>query len=130
MFVRHASATLRYTRASVNKDKSIQLLRVTKGTERKLPLCATRSQLCRFHTAPVTSTMENNMRINFSSGSDENTLTKALQELLDSAGKGGRWALLPTGQGLERSFKFKNFAKTWVSILEPCLSLLLLRASL
>jgi len=38
-----------------------------------------------------------------------------LRNLLASAGQGGQWALVPNGQGLERSFKFKTFAKTWVS---------------
>ncbi|CAJ2501958.1 Uu.00g048110.m01.CDS01 [Anthostomella pinea] len=53
-------------------------------------------------------------QINFSPGVDETALTKALQPLLASAGEGGRWAVVPGGEGLERSFKFKTFAKTWV----------------
>ncbi|GAP90360.2 putative pterin 4 alpha carbinolamine dehydratase [Rosellinia necatrix] len=51
--------------------------------------------------------------IRFSAGADKTSLTTALQELLGSAGRGGRWTLTATGQGLERSFRFKNFAKTW-----------------
>ncbi|KAM0254990.1 hypothetical protein ACHAQJ_006218 [Trichoderma viride] len=30
------------------------------------------------------------------------------------ASHGGRWTLTSDGEALERSFKFKNFAKTWV----------------
>lgn len=45
----------------------------------------------------------------FAEGSDEPRLTKELEGLL-----GSRWALTADGQGIERSFKFKTFAKTWV----------------
>ncbi|RYP42301.1 hypothetical protein DL768_010350 [Monosporascus sp. mg162] len=50
----------------------------------------------------------------FSAGSDEQTMSRTLEPLLESAGRGGRWTLTPNGEGLERSFKFKTFAKTWV----------------
>ncbi|RYP03065.1 hypothetical protein DL764_005414 [Monosporascus ibericus] len=50
----------------------------------------------------------------FSAGSDEQALTRTLEPLLESAGSGGRWTLTPNGAGLERSFKFKTFGKTWV----------------
>lgn len=46
----------------------------------------------------------------FSDGSDEVVLTKELDNLISR-----RWALTDDGQGIERSFKFKTFAKTWVS---------------
>ncbi|ETS83843.1 hypothetical protein PFICI_05719 [Pestalotiopsis fici W106-1] len=52
----------------------------------------------------------------FSAGSDEAVMLEKLQPLLSSsssAAGGGRWTLIPNGQGLERSFKFKTFAKTW-----------------
>ncbi|KAH9909079.1 pterin 4 alpha carbinolamine dehydratase-domain-containing protein [Xylariomycetidae sp. FL2044] len=52
--------------------------------------------------------------VTFSAGVDETALTQALESLLASAGHGGRWTLIPSGEGLERSFKFKNFGKTWV----------------
>lgn len=42
-------------------------------------------------------------------------MSHKLRTLLASAGQGGQWLLVPSGQGLERSFKFKTFAKTWVS---------------
>lgn len=45
----------------------------------------------------------------FAEGSDEPRLTKELEGLLSN-----RWALTEDGQGIERSFKFKTFAKTWV----------------
>lgn len=59
----------------------------------------------------------------FSPGSDEKTLRRALETLLlpgstggsDSGSAAGRWALIAGGEGLERSFRFKTFAKTWVS---------------
>ncbi|OTA91670.1 hypothetical protein M434DRAFT_75924 [Hypoxylon sp. CO27-5] len=49
----------------------------------------------------------------FSAGVDEPALTRALEPLLASAGRGGKWTLIPGGEGLERSFKFKTFTKTW-----------------
>ncbi|RYP91239.1 hypothetical protein DL770_002631 [Monosporascus sp. CRB-9-2] len=49
----------------------------------------------------------------FSAGSDEQVLSRTLEPLLESAGRGGRWTLTSNGEGLERSFKFKTFAKTW-----------------
>ncbi|XDG06838.1 hypothetical protein ABKA04_006453 [Annulohypoxylon sp. FPYF3050] len=51
----------------------------------------------------------------FSAGVDEPALMRALEPLLASASRGGRWGLIPGGEGIERSFKFKTFAKTWVS---------------
>ncbi|KAK8118624.1 pterin-4-alpha-carbinolamine dehydratase family protein [Apiospora kogelbergensis] len=47
----------------------------------------------------------------FAAGSDEVALGPKLQSLLAPAG--GRWDLISSGEGLERSFKFKTFAKTW-----------------
>ncbi|KAJ0354787.1 hypothetical protein COL154_002189 [Colletotrichum chrysophilum] len=46
----------------------------------------------------------------FSEGSDEASLSSTLDTLLSK----GRWALVNEGEAVERSFKFKNFAKTWV----------------
>ncbi|KAJ6444432.1 pterin-4-alpha-carbinolamine dehydratase family protein [Purpureocillium lavendulum] len=48
----------------------------------------------------------------FSAGTDEPSAQAALAPLLESSG-GGRWALVNDGEALERSFKFKTFAKTW-----------------
>lgn len=47
---------------------------------------------------------------------DETAVRTALETLLASEdGKGsGRWTLTANGLGIERSFKFKNFTKTWV----------------
>lgn len=56
--------------------------------------------------------------LQFSAGSDEAALSEKLKTLLSPAsadGASGRWTLIANGQGLERSFKFKTFAKTWVS---------------
>lgn len=63
----------------------------------------------------------------FSEGSDETALAEKLRTLLSSSSSSssassadqqqqqgsGRWTLIANGQGLERSFKFKTFAKTW-----------------
>ncbi|KAI2617541.1 transcriptional coactivator/pterin dehydratase [Hypomontagnella submonticulosa] len=57
--------------------------------------------------------MANPQTPRFSDGVDEPALTRALEHLLISAENGGRWVLIPGGEGLERSFKFKTFAKTW-----------------
>jgi hypothetical protein len=52
------------------------------------------------------------MKPRFSPGSDELLMTHALEMLLTT--EGGRWSLIADGEALERSFKFKTFAKTWV----------------
>jgi len=67
---------------------------------------------CGSHIARAMSSL----RPQFADGSDAQALTTALAPLLSSSpGGGGRWSLSATGEGLERSFKFKTFAKTWVS---------------
>jgi len=48
----------------------------------------------------------------FSPGSEGPVTEAALAKLLPTGG--GRWALTADGQGIERSFKFKTFTKTWV----------------
>lgn len=48
----------------------------------------------------------------FSPGSEGPVAEAALAKLLPTGG--GRWALTVDGQGIERSFKFKTFTKTWV----------------
>lgn len=55
-------------------------------------------------------------KVKFAEGSDEAVLTKALDGLTSGT---PRWSLTSNGQGIERSFKFKTFAKTWVSCLRP-----------
>lgn len=59
----------------------------------------------------------------FSAGTDAASLTPALTPLLVS--EGGRWALTNEGTALERRFRFKTFAKTWVCSVP--LALLVLR---
>ncbi|KAF5123781.1 Pterin-4-alpha-carbinolamine dehydratase [Metarhizium anisopliae] len=51
------------------------------------------------------------MQPRFSPGTDETSTASALAPLLASSG--GRWTLSSEGKALERSFKFKTFAKTW-----------------
>lgn len=58
--------------------------------------------------------MHDNNTARFSAGTDEQSASPALQTLLSSS-SGGRWTLTNEGEALERSFKFKTFAKTWVS---------------
>ncbi|XXG94429.1 hypothetical protein Hte_000685 [Hypoxylon texense] len=64
--------------------------------------------------ATSTTTPTEGQTPRFSPGVNEPALKQALAPLLASAELGGRWALVPGGEGLERSFKFKTFAKTWV----------------
>lgn len=60
----------------------------------------------------------------FTAHSDPEALETFLSPLLVT--NGGRWTLAMEGQALEREFKFKTFAKTWVSLLHPpCLVLFL-----
>jgi 4a-hydroxytetrahydrobiopterin dehydratase len=47
------------------------------------------------------------------SAEDGDALRDRLAPLLST--NGGRWALANGGEALERSFRFKTFAKTWVS---------------
>ena len=49
----------------------------------------------------------------FSSNYDPEQGARDLAPLL--AGGGGRWALIESGKGVERRFRFKTFKKTWVS---------------
>jgi hypothetical protein len=108
MLAHHARLTLPHTRISMSSGKAIQILRVTR-----------QAALYRFQSSSAVYTMAgNSSKVKFSTGADETSLTAALQELLASGEKGGRWALIPSGQGLERSFKFRNFTKTWVSLWE------------
>jgi len=48
----------------------------------------------------------------FSAGTVPDTAKATLAPLLKSGG--GRWTLTADGEGLERTFKFAGFAKTWV----------------
>jgi 4a-hydroxytetrahydrobiopterin dehydratase len=116
MFARHASPTLRQTSASVSRGKAIQILRMTKPVVSDIRASPLYAQLRLLQSSSAAPAMENNTKIKFSAGADTTSLTEALQKLLKSAENGGRWALIPSGQGLERSFKFKNFTKTWVSL--------------
>lgn len=82
---------------------------ILRGTPARRLLLALRPPTVRMasSTTAATSTPK------FSAGSDEQALGRTLEPLLESAGRGGRWILTPSGEGLERSFKFKTFAKTW-----------------
>ncbi|KAI1128133.1 pterin 4 alpha carbinolamine dehydratase-domain-containing protein [Nemania abortiva] len=101
----------------MSRGKAIQILRLATQATREIRSPFACTQLYRFQSSTSSSAVgvmaSNSAKVKFSAGADETALTPALQELMDSAGKGGRWALIPSGQGLERSFKFKTFAKTW-----------------
>ena len=62
------------------------------------------------HVAGFLRTMTTTPR--FAPGVDSDVLGPKLHPLLTSSG--GRWDLTSSGEGIERSFKFKTFAKTWV----------------
>lgn len=84
--------------------------------------CATRSQSLKlkpvsFHHFSTTRTVC--MQPRFSQGTDEASAKSSLDNLLVDASNGGRWALTKEGEALERSFKFKTFAKTWVRSQQP-----------
>lgn len=57
---------------------------------------------------------------NFSPGSDAVALGPAVTKLVSRPQSA--WRLTPTGEGVERSFKFKTFAKTWVRSSHLCSS--------
>jgi len=59
----------------------------------------------------MSSTTNTTTQPNFSPGSDPSTLAATLAPLLIA--NGGRWTLTADGLALERSVKFKTFAKTW-----------------
>ncbi|KAI8946901.1 pterin 4 alpha carbinolamine dehydratase-domain-containing protein [Xylaria longipes] len=113
MIAHHASLTLHHTGASMSRGKAIQALRMTRQAVKPSQSSFTHTQLRHFQSSAGAYAMGDTAKVKFSAGADETSLTAALQGLLDSAGEGGRWTLISSGQGLERSFKFKNFAKTW-----------------
>ncbi|KAK5635471.1 hypothetical protein RRF57_011183 [Xylaria bambusicola] len=126
MFARHASLPLRHLSAVASRGAALPktkvlTLRMRQATairESPFAFASTSFQMSRLQSSSSDVVAPNdgaNAKINFAAGADEATLMAALQDLLDSAGKGGRWTLIPSGQGLERGFRFKNFAKTWVS---------------
>ncbi|KAI0185380.1 pterin-4-alpha-carbinolamine dehydratase family protein [Xylaria flabelliformis] len=97
----------------MSRGKAIQALRMTRQAIKPSQSSFTLTQLRRFQSSSGVHMATDTTKVKFSAGADEASLTAALQGLLDSAGKGGRWTLISSGQGLERSFKFKNFTKTW-----------------
>ncbi|KAI0894886.1 transcriptional coactivator/pterin dehydratase [Annulohypoxylon nitens] len=83
------------------------------GTAR---ICVKDLSYQRLRTFSSSAAMATSPQVNapqFSAGVDEPALMRALEPLLASASHGGRWGLIPGGEGIERSFKFKTFAKTW-----------------
>jgi hypothetical protein len=50
----------------------------------------------------------------FSSHYDPEKAVKDIAPLLKE--NGGKWVLTQSGKGVERSFKFKTFKKTWVGL--------------
>jgi hypothetical protein len=51
----------------------------------------------------------------FSSNYNLEKGSKDIEPLLRASG--GKWSLIESGKGVERSFKFKTFKKTWVRFL-------------
>ncbi|KAL8371938.1 hypothetical protein RB595_001646 [Gaeumannomyces hyphopodioides] len=84
----------------------------------RLPTLAAARRLppAHFRYTTAAATAMDRPRPTYSTGSDAAQLDVALAPLLASSsppGSGGRWALTADGGGLERSFRFKTFAKTW-----------------
>ena len=52
-------------------------------------------------------------KLHISAGEDIKQLRRTVKPLLHSYG--GRWSLTVDGKGLQRSFKFDTFKRTWVS---------------
>lgn len=99
--------TLRVTHGSLTFPAASYVLRRTRTAAMPFHAAVGRSQglaLARHHS---------NMSPRFSAGTDTSTLEAALSPLLVQTG--GRWTLAADGEGLERSFRFKTFAKAWVS---------------
>ncbi|KAI0200366.1 pterin 4 alpha carbinolamine dehydratase-domain-containing protein [Astrocystis sublimbata] len=114
MFARHASLTRHHIGGPVSRGtKTLRIIRQAVAPSHSHFAITYTPHLRQFQSSPRVRSMADKVR--FSSGTDETSLTAALQGLLGSAGQGGggRWTLISSGQGLERSFKFKNFAKTW-----------------
>lgn len=75
-------------------------------------------------TRPLVTMAGSTQQARFSKGTDEAAAASRLDALVLPAGEGGaaaasasaegRWTLAKEGEALERSFKFKTFAKTWV----------------
>ncbi|KAM0277926.1 hypothetical protein ACHAQH_005469 [Verticillium albo-atrum] len=78
---------------------------LTRATRPYLNLCS-RSPLRAFTTTPAPMSTQNP---SFSKGADPSALTPKLTPLLAP----GRWSLTNEGAALERTFRFKTFAKTW-----------------
>ncbi|KAI1495646.1 transcriptional coactivator/pterin dehydratase [Biscogniauxia marginata] len=116
MHTRLACSLLRCLSASTTSTSCELALRVPRCTWRITS--SYRALACQHPRRSFTSTlplaMASSTTARFSPGVDETALSKALEPLLVAAGQaGGRWTLTPDGEGLERSFKFKTFAKTW-----------------
>ena len=56
--------------------------------------------------------MDIETRVSMSQGQDEEELLHKLRGLLKD--NGGLWELTANGKGLERTFYFKTFNRTWV----------------
>ncbi len=69
------------------------------------------------HFTTSIANMSNNPQPRFPAGSDAAALEPSLAPLLTA--NGGRWSLTASGEGLEREFKFKTFAKTWACPSSP-----------
>lgn len=63
----------------------------------------------------TTTTTTTTTQPSFSANADIAALKQELDPLLNL--NGGKWALTTSGNGLERSFRFKTFKKTWVRII-------------
>lgn len=88
---------------------------VPSGSNSRFRMMSTSASIPALSQSPAPKPIEVDLDILFSSTADPSLLSEDLQILLFSAGCGGRWHLTGQRNGLERSFKFKTFTKTWVS---------------
>ena len=70
--------------------------------------------LKRYSSKSLDSLNMHGHHIIMSEGQNKEELLENLRPLLQS--EGGRWILTSDGRGLERTFHFKTFKATWVSL--------------
>lgn len=87
-------------------------------TRHQSPITMSVARIRAFARPALTKRFSSTMQPRFSPGTNESATTAALTPLLASSTgeSGGKWALAADGEALERSFTFKNFAKTWVRL--------------
>ncbi len=107
--IAHMNSRITYYNISIMKH-CINCLRST--VKLSLPYSHKSSLLSRLSFSQAARSMSTKTEPQFSSNYNPIQGHQALGTLLKDGG--GRWTLLSNGMGIERSFKFKGFKKTWV----------------